>query len=153
VQATTLLLERRHRVQELVSDMLGDDTAQEKRHAELIEAVSALVVIEQATMHLLAPADADADALRRAHERARAALNRIGASAARSVSLRTSLRELADLFGRRSRDLCDRLASAFDEAELARFGSRLAALVEGLARPRMARARAVERPAVGVGKG
>jgi hypothetical protein len=142
MRATTLLFERRHRVQELVLDMMDDIAARDERHVELLEAVGVLVVVEQAAMHLLAPVDADALAHKRAHERARAALFRLAASATRSGALASSLRELAEVFGARSRDLCDRLAGALDEAELLRFGSRLTALIEGLARPRVSRARA-----------
>ena len=137
MHATTLLLERRHQVQELVAAMLHDEAAREGRQVELVDAVESLVVIERAAMLLLATDDATTESHRRAHDRARGALSRIAASAARSVTAAACLRDLADVFGRRSCDLSDRLAAAFDDAELLRFGRRLVALVEGLARPRL----------------
>jgi hypothetical protein len=124
-----LLLERRHRIQQLVNDISRDERRGDGRHVELSDAVSALVLLEQAVLHLLLPAEKEAQEHRLAHERARAALFRVVGSASNSDRRAVSLRELADIFGARSSALFDALSHALDEAELLRMGGRLSALL------------------------
>ncbi len=130
MQVTSLLLERRHRIQQLVSDIARDKQRGDERLADLIDAVSALIVLEQAALLLLLPSDREAQQHRAAHERARAVLFRIVGSSCGSAARDLSLQELAEIFGSRSSAIFDALSGALDDAELTRMGGRFSALLQ-----------------------
>jgi len=135
MRANVLLLLTRDRARRVIAEVRRDRASRDRRAVELVECVSALMLLEQAVVQVFQATKEELSRQALAHDRARALLFRVVTAAGEDRAVDRTLDELAGVFADRSNLLRERLVAALDDASLARLGRRLEGLVRETAPP------------------